>query len=94
MAPRWPPNGISDVTIIISNCLELFAKVDFARAPCGRERYPSFVDAVRDLDDPLTLVHLFSLLPADKRHGIPNEVVTRARTLGRALQLDVALTPD
>ena len=46
-----------------------------------KERYPSFVDAIRDLDDPLTLVHLFALLPADKRHGIPAEVVNRSRAL-------------
>ena len=46
-----------------------------------KERYPSFVDAVRDLDDPLTLVHLFALLPADKRRGIPAEVVHRSRAL-------------
>ena len=46
-----------------------------------KERYPGFIDALRDLDDPLTLCHLFALLPADKRHGIPAEIVNRSRQL-------------
>eukprot|EP00227_Mantoniella_beaufortii_P019188 CAMPEP_0197575710 /NCGR_PEP_ID=MMETSP1326-20131121/1012_1 /TAXON_ID=1155430 /ORGANISM="Genus nov. species nov., Strain RCC2288" /LENGTH=734 /DNA_ID=CAMNT_0043138523 /DNA_START=104 /DNA_END=2308 /DNA_ORIENTATION=- len=67
-------------------------KPQYALDHLVKERYPSFVDAIRDLDDPLTLVHLFSLLPADKRHGIPNEVVTRARTLGLEFQSFVTKT--
>eukprot|EP00899_Mesostigma_viride_P011595 jgi/Mesvir1/20436/Mv12333-RA.1 len=46
-----------------------------------KERYPSFLDAVRELDDPLTLTSLFAVLPADKSHKIPVERVLAARRL-------------
>jgi pescadillo protein len=49
-----------------------------------RERYPSFGDALRDVDDPLTLVHLFGALPAERGHGIPAERVQTARRCARA----------
>ena len=44
-----------------------------------RERYPTFADALRDADDPLTMVHLFASLPAERAHGIPAERVQTAR---------------
>ena len=44
-----------------------------------RERYPAFADALRDVDDPLTMVHLFASLPAERAHGIPAERVQTAR---------------
>ncbi len=44
-------------------------------------RYPSFVDALRDLDDPLTLVHLFATLPAEDAHKIPAKAVATSRRL-------------
>ena len=57
-----------------------------------KERYPSFGDALRDFDDPLTLTHLFAMLPADKRHGIPAELVNRARALALEFQAYVTKT--
>ena len=51
-----------------------------------KERYPTFLDALRDLDDCLTLVHLFALLPAAKRHGIPQDIVAKSRALSLEFQ--------
>ena len=31
-----------------------------------KERYPSFVDAIRDLDDPLSLIALYNVFSAHK----------------------------
>ncbi|KAG0590705.1 hypothetical protein M758_1G115700 [Ceratodon purpureus] len=45
------------------------------------ERYPSFVDALRDLDDPLTILHLFAWLPTDNSQKIRPEHIESARKL-------------
>ncbi|KAG1679475.1 hypothetical protein FOA52_011074 [Chlamydomonas sp. UWO 241] len=57
-----------------------------------KERYPSFVDAVRDLDDPLTMVHLFATLPAEKRYDIPSKAVVMARRLSMEFNAYVVRT--
>lgn len=44
-------------------------------------RYPHFIDAIRDLDDPLTLVHLFAALPASDRLKIEVKRVHNCRKL-------------
>ncbi|KAL2631875.1 hypothetical protein R1flu_016561 [Riccia fluitans] len=57
-----------------------------------KERYPSFIDAVRDMDDPLTMLHLFATLPADNVQKIPVERVQTARRLSLEWQAYVIRT--
>ncbi|KAK9810032.1 hypothetical protein WJX72_003708 [[Myrmecia] bisecta] len=57
-----------------------------------KERYPSFVDALRDLDDPLTMVHLFATLPAEKALSIPAKMVHASRRLAMEFQAYVVRT--
>jgi pescadillo protein len=50
------------------------------------------VDALRDLDDPLTMVHLFAVLPAEAAHGIPAAAVAMSRRLSLEWQAWVVRT--
>ncbi|KAB1209128.1 hypothetical protein CJ030_MR6G015554 [Morella rubra] len=51
-----------------------------------RERYPKFVDALRDLDDCLTMVHLFATLPALEREKLEVERIHNCRRLSHEWQ--------
>ncbi|KAI4383836.1 hypothetical protein MLD38_009632 [Melastoma candidum] len=51
-----------------------------------RERYPKFVDALRDLDDCLTMVHLFAALPALDRENIEPKRIHNCRRLSHEWQ--------
>lgn len=44
-----------------------------------RERYPRFGDALNDMDDALTLIHLFAALPSEK--DIRAKVINKAKSL-------------
>ncbi|CAD7697662.1 unnamed protein product [Ostreobium quekettii] len=59
-----------------------------------RERYPSFIDALRDLDDPLTMVHLFACLPAVEKTdvNIPQNMCELAKRLAMEFQAYIART--
>lgn len=54
-----------------------------------RERYPSFEDAIRDLDDALSMLALFQSLPVDHKQGIPPEAVAESTRLYQEFQLYV-----
>ena len=55
-----------------------------------RERYPTFVDALRDLDDALCLIHLFASLSPSK--FVPAARVQACTKLAREFQAYVART--
>ena len=55
-----------------------------------RERYPHFLDAVRDLDDALCMVHLFCALPAQK--GVKRDTTSASVRLTREWQEYVTRT--
>jgi pescadillo protein len=50
-----------------------------------KERYPTFLDAIRDLDDALSLICLFASCPSNK--DIPNELITLSERLWREFEL-------
>jgi len=52
-----------------------------------RERYNSFEDAVRDLDDAVSMLALFQALSADQKRDIPAEAVNEATRLYQEFQL-------
>ncbi|CAI9111476.1 OLC1v1011704C1 [Oldenlandia corymbosa var. corymbosa] len=57
-----------------------------------RERYPTFVDALRDLDDCLSMVHLFASLPPSKRENIEVDRVHNCRRLSHEWQAYISRT--
>ncbi|KAH0888229.1 hypothetical protein HID58_050658, partial [Brassica napus] len=57
-----------------------------------RERYPTFIDALRDLDDCLTMVHLFAVLPASDRENLEVKRVHNCRRLSHEWQAYISRT--
>ncbi|TKY63217.1 Pescadillo-like protein [Spatholobus suberectus] len=57
-----------------------------------RQRYPRFVDALGELDDCLTMVHLFAALPASESKKIEVERVHRCRRLAHEWQAFISRT--
>lgn len=48
-----------------------------------RERYPTFEDAIRDLEDPLNLVNAFAILPAHRTFKVPPSTTREAEKVKR-----------
>ncbi|KAJ1294027.1 hypothetical protein BS78_01G115800 [Paspalum vaginatum] len=56
------------------------------------ERYPTFVDALRDLDDCLTMVHLFAALPAIDGERVEVKRIHNCRRLSHEWQAYISRT--
>jgi pescadillo protein len=52
-----------------------------------KERYPTFFDAIKDLDDPLCLINLFASFPSNKDLGVPREKIEKCIKLSREFNL-------
>ncbi|XP_077221008.1 pescadillo homolog [Tasmannia lanceolata] len=57
-----------------------------------RERYPKFIDALRDLDDCLTMIHLFAALPAVESEHIRVKRIQNCRRLSHEWQAYISRT--
>ncbi|WVZ60194.1 hypothetical protein U9M48_010247 [Paspalum notatum var. saurae] len=56
------------------------------------ERYPTFVDALRDLDDCLTMIHLFAALPAIDGERVEVKRIHNCRRLSHEWQAYISRT--
>lgn len=54
-----------------------------------RERYPEFIDALRDLDDPLSLMALFTIFPAHKEFNLSGDKIDMCSQLLKHFELYV-----
>jgi pescadillo protein len=70
----------------------LTRKPDYTLDMLIRERYPSFIDALRDLDDCLTMIHLFAALPAVEREKIEVKRIHNCRRLSHEWQAYISRT--
>ncbi|CAE6451279.1 unnamed protein product, partial [Rhizoctonia solani] len=55
-----------------------------------KERYPTFIDALRDIDDALCLIHLFAALPTSPQ--VPTSLIANCTRLSAEWQLYVMRT--
>ncbi|CAI9777318.1 unnamed protein product [Fraxinus pennsylvanica] len=67
-------------------------KPDYSLDRLVKERFPTFVDALRDLDDCLSMVHLFAALPAVEREHIEVDRIHNCRRLSHEWQAYISRT--